>query len=43
MVKYPKGEPVLPAPGFLTQHPQFFDKAFRDLDAYRGGHVRDVF
>ena len=39
----PKGEPVLPGPGFLTQHPQFFDKAFRDLDAYRYGHVRDVF
>lgn len=39
----PKGEPVLPAPGFLTQYPQFFDKAFRDLDAYRDGHVRDVF
>jgi hypothetical protein len=39
----PKGEPVLPGPGFLTQHPQFFDKAFRDLDAYRDGHARDVF
>ena len=39
----PKGEPVLPGPWFLTQHPQFFDKAFRDLDAYRDGHVRDVF
>ena len=39
----PKGEPVLPGPGFLTQHPQFFDKAFRDLDAYRDGQVRDVF
>ena len=20
-----KGEPVLPSPGFLTEHPQFFD------------------
>lgn len=34
----PKGEPVLPAAGFLTQHPEFFDKAFRDLQAFNAGH-----
>ncbi len=36
-----KGEPVLPSPGFLTEHPQFFDKGFRDMEAYdRGVGVR---
>ncbi|MEB3360685.1 MAG: hypothetical protein VKI42_01020 [Synechococcaceae cyanobacterium] len=32
-----KGAPVLPRPGFLTEHPQFFDKGFRDLEAFRSG------
>ena len=36
----PKGEPVLPGAGFLTQHPQFFDKAFRDLAAFERGAGR---
>lgn len=39
-----KGEPVLPTPGFLTEHPQFFDKSFRDMEAYsRGAGRRDWF
>jgi hypothetical protein len=33
----PKGEPVLPGQGFLTQHPEFFDKAFRDMAAFDNG------
>lgn len=33
----PKGEPVLPGPGFLTEHPEFFDKAFRDMAAFEAG------
>lgn len=32
-----KGEPVLPTPDFLSQHPQFFDKNFRDLPAFDSG------
>jgi len=36
-----KGEPVLPSPGFLSDNPQFFDKGFRDMDAYdKGAGVR---
>jgi hypothetical protein len=39
-----KGEPVLPTPGFITEHPQFFDKTHRDLDAYaQGAGRRDWF
>ena len=38
------GEPVLPTPGFLTEHPEFFDKAFRDLAAFdRGAGSRSWF
>lgn len=33
----PKGKPVLPSPGFLTEHPQFYDKGFRDMSAYDSG------
>lgn len=36
----PKGAPVLPRPGFLTEHPQFFDKSHRDLAAFRAGAGR---
>jgi hypothetical protein len=36
----PKGEPVLPRAGFLGDHPQFFDKGFRDLQAFDAGHGR---
>jgi hypothetical protein len=32
-----KGEPVLPSPGFLTDHPEFFDKSFRDMEAFNKG------
>jgi hypothetical protein len=32
-----KGEPVLPSPGFLTEHPQFYDKGLRDMDAFGNG------
>lgn len=39
----PKGEPVLPGPGFLTEHPEFFDKAFRDMDAFERGAGRRSF
>ena len=38
-----KGEPVLPSPGFLTEYPQFFDKAFRDLQAFDAGHGKRSF
>jgi len=39
-----RGEPVLPTPGFLSDHPQFFDKAHRDLAAYdQGAGRRDWF
>jgi hypothetical protein len=39
-----KGEPVLPTPGFLSEHPQFFDKGHRDLAAYdQGAGRRDWF
>jgi hypothetical protein len=39
-----KGEPVLPTPGFLSEHPQFFDKSHRDLAAYdQGAGKRDWF
>lgn len=39
-----RGEPVLPSPGFLTAHPEFYDKAFRDLNAFRSGAGRrDLF
>jgi hypothetical protein len=31
------GEPVLPTPGFLTDHPEFYDKGFRDLRAFDEG------
>lgn len=38
------GEPVLPTPGFLTDHPEFYDKSFRDLSAYdQGAGSRDWF
>jgi hypothetical protein len=38
------GEPVLPTPGFLTEHPEFFDKRFRDLSRYdQGAGQRDWF
>lgn len=31
------GEHVLPQPGFLTEHPQFYDRAFRDMEAFAQG------
>lgn len=31
------GEAFLPRPGFLTEHPEFFDKGFRDMEAFRRG------
>jgi hypothetical protein len=31
------GEAVLPMPGFLTEHPEFYDKGFRDIEAFRRG------
>lgn len=31
------GEPVLPTPGFLAAHPEFYDQRFRDLKAYDAG------
>lgn len=34
------GQQVLPTPGFLTEHPEFFDKAFRDMGAYGRGAGR---
>lgn len=37
-----RGEPVLPSPGFLTEHPEFYDKGFRDMDAFRKGCGRRV-
>ena len=32
-----KGQPVLPGPGFLSDNPQFYDKGFRDMNAYDSG------
>jgi hypothetical protein len=37
-----RGEPVLPSPGFLSEHPEFYDKGFRDLTAFRSGCGRRV-
>jgi hypothetical protein len=31
----PRGACILPEPGFITAHPQFADKNFRDLAAFR--------
>lgn len=38
-----KGEPVLPRAGFLSDHPEFFDKAFRDMAAFERGVGRRSF
>lgn len=37
------GQQVLPTPGFLTEHPEFFDKAFRDLEAFNRAGRRSWF
>lgn len=34
------GEAFLPRPGFLIEHPEFYDKAFRDMQAFRRGAGR---
>ena len=31
--------PVFPRPGFLAGNPQFYDKGFRDIQAYRNNHA----
>lgn len=42
--KRSRAEPVLPRAGFLSEHPEFFDKGFRDMEAYRkGAGRRDLF
>ena len=35
--------PTFPRPGFLTEHPEFFDKDFRDLETYRNNPNRRIF
>lgn len=35
-------EPVLPSLEFLAEHPQFMDRHFRDLEAFRRVHHRNV-
>jgi hypothetical protein len=42
--RHRKAEPVLPRAGFLSDHPEFFDKNFRDMGAYhKGAGRRDLF